>query len=78
MARKHLPLTIGGAEFEITGKGFSRAMTANVRSGGTPRSRFRGLEVDDQLELRRLDDRQVSRLGALEYLAGVPESKCCA
>ena len=31
----------------------------------------RGLWVDDQLELRRLHDRQVGRLGALEDAAGV-------
>jgi hypothetical protein len=33
--------------------------------------RFRGLEIDDQLELGRLLDRQIGRLGALEDLPGV-------
>ncbi len=33
--------------------------------------RLRGLEVDDQLEPRRLLDRQISRLGAFEDLSGV-------
>src|SRR5205823_2493706 len=33
--------------------------------------RLRGLNVDDQLELGRLLDRQIGRLGAFEDLAGV-------
>src|SRR5215831_11238835 len=33
--------------------------------------RFRGPEVDDQVEPCRLDDRQVGGFGALEYLADV-------
>ena len=33
--------------------------------------RLGGLEVDDQLELGRLLDRQIGRLGALEDLSGV-------
>ena len=33
--------------------------------------RLGGLEVDDQLELGRLLDRQISRLGAFEDLSGV-------
>ena len=33
--------------------------------------RLGGLEIDDQLEGRRLLDRQIGRLGALEDLSGV-------
>ena len=33
--------------------------------------RFGGLEINDKLERRRLLDRQIGRLGALEDLSGV-------
>ena len=33
--------------------------------------RLRGLQIDHKLELGRLNDREIGRLGALENLAGV-------
>jgi len=36
-----------------------------------PAGRFRGFQIDDQLEFRRLLDRQVGRFSALEDLVDV-------
>ena len=51
------------------------SITSSARAssvGGTVEAEHpRGLEVDDQLELGRLHDRQVRRLRALEDAAGI-------
>ena len=44
---------------------------ADKRVGDVEAERLGGLEVDDQLDLRGLLDRQIGRLLALEYPAGV-------
>ena len=44
---------------------------ARIEGGIVEAERLGGLEVDDQLELGRLLDRQIGRLGALEDLSGV-------
>ena len=53
----------------------AHSITSSARAssvGGTVEAeRLGGLEVDDQLELGRLHDRQVGRLRALEDAAGV-------
>src|SRR5260370_19953886 len=44
------------------------------RRHGEP-ERLRGLEIDDQLDLRDLLDRQIGRLLALEYSAGIKPAR---
>ena len=45
--------------------------TAEDRLRHGEAERLRGLEVDDQLERRRLLDRQIGRFGAVEDLSGI-------
>ena len=53
---------------------FAYSITSSARASsdcGTSRPSWRRLEVDDQLELGRLHDRQIGRLLALEDATGV-------
>jgi uncharacterized protein YprB with RNaseH-like and TPR domain len=64
-------VTFNGNSFDLPVLRY-RAMINAVSAGQT--ERLGRLEIDDQFELGRLQDRQIGRLGAVEDFAGIDAS----